>query len=71
MDTDYLYSLASMARQHLALAKAHAAGTAAERYVALAAEDLTTVTESLAELREFYVVVRIVAGPNESGDASS
>ncbi len=51
MDIDYLWHLASMARADLALARAHAAGTAAEQEIRRAVDHVEAIFEGLTTLR--------------------
>jgi hypothetical protein len=51
VDIDYLWHLASIARADLALARAHAAGTAAEQEILRAAENVEAIFQALTALR--------------------
>jgi hypothetical protein len=52
VDIDYLWHLASIARADLALARAHAAGTAAEQEILRAAENVEAIFQALTTLRD-------------------
>ncbi len=59
MDIDYLWHLASMARADLALARAHAAGTAAEQEIRRAVDHVEAIFEGLTTLRNSRSDVQI------------
>jgi hypothetical protein len=59
VDIDYLWHLASIARADLALARAHAAGTAAEQEIWRAAENVEAIFQALTTLRDSRSDIKI------------
>ena len=69
MDIDYLWHLASIARADLALARAHAAGTAAENEIRRAAENVEAIFQALTTLRDSRSDIQIDRASDVDGES--
>ncbi len=69
MDIDYLWHLASMARADLALARAHAAGTAAEQEIRRAVDHVGAIFEGLTTLRNSRSDIQIDRASDVDGES--